>query len=190
MRLTPRSTCWRPPRDGVKSAGRGDLQDHLSESERRLSRRRCDRRATSIGGGCHGAPLCALLQMEGSAPWLSPTSTFFCSPFFSLHPLWREPHRPPKELRPCRVSSRRRARNCRASNGSPTRPAAISSYLRIAAGRPVAPSGSWSRNILHAHRRSGPIPLSIWPAGRATSPPWRSTGSSLPISSATGTSWW
>ena len=37
---------------------------------------------------------------------------------------------------------------------------------------------------------AAPIPLSIWPAGRATSPPWRSTGSSLPISSATGTSWW
>jgi hypothetical protein len=35
-----------------------------------------------------------------------------------------------------------------------------------------------------------PIPSSISPAGRATSPPWRSTGLSPPISFATGTSWW
>jgi hypothetical protein len=43
---------------------------------------------------------------------------------------------------------------------------------------------------LRAHRRSDPIQLSIWPAGRATLPPWRSTGLSPPISSATGTSLW
>src|SRR5712671_2714113 len=61
---------------------------------------------------------------------------------------------------------------------------------KIAAVRPAVQFGSWSRNILRAHRRSGPIPLSIWRAGQATSPPWRSMGSSLPTSSATGTSWW
>ena len=37
---------------------------------------------------------------------------------------------------------------------------------------------------------SGPIPLSIWLVGRATSRPWTSTGLSLPVSSATGTYWW
>ena len=93
------------------------------------------------------APWWAPLQTEGSAPWLSPTGTFSCSPFSLLHRLWREPHRPPKELQLCRASSRRRALNCRAPRRSPTRAAAISSCLRIAAGRMAAPSGSWSRNI-------------------------------------------
>ena len=57
-----------------------------------------------------------------------------------------------------------------------------------AARRPVAPFGSSSRHTLHVPRRSGPIPLSFWRAGRATSPPGTSAGLSLPISSATGTS--
>src|SRR5262249_10827115 len=72
----------------------------------------------------------------------------------------------------------------------PRRAAATSSYWKITAGRPAVQFGSWLRNTLHVHRRSGPIPLSIWRGDRATSPHWRSTGSSLPTSSATGTSWW
>ena len=40
----------------------------------------------------------------------------------------------------------------------------------------AAPSGSWSRNTPPARRRSGPIPLSISPAGRATSPPLEVNG--------------
>ena len=96
------------------------------------------------------APRSARSPDGGLPPWLSPTSTSSCSPFSLLHPPWREPHRPPRELPPCRASSRRRARNCKAPRRSPKRAAAISSCRKIAAGRgPHHP----------AHGREIPRPL-------------------------------
>ena len=47
-------------------------------------------------------------------------------------PMWREPHRPPKELQPCRASSPRRARNCR---GPKTLAKASCGYLVVPENR-------------------------------------------------------
>jgi hypothetical protein len=69
----------------------------------------------------------------------------------------------------------RHARSWREQKHSLTRPVAISSCQRVAAGPKAAQFGSWFQNTQHAHRRNGPIPLSISPVGRATSPRSRST---------------
>jgi len=92
----------------------------------------------------------------------------------------------------CRVSSPRpcpkTARGRRAGQSELRLP---SSYWKIAAVRPAVQFGSWSRNTLRAlGRRSGPIPLSIWRAGQATSPPLEVNGAHrCRLHPRPGTSW-
>src|SRR5438132_4467908 len=66
----------------------------------------------NLGVGCLGAGWWAPTPAGRLRTLLLPTSTFSCSPFFFLHPLWRERHRPPKDLQLFRASSRRRVLNC------------------------------------------------------------------------------
>jgi len=83
-----------------------------------------------------------ILQKEGPAPSLSLNGTFSCLASFSSRWPWPAPTRVACQ---CRASSRRRAQSCRGPKSWAKRAAATSSYRRIAAGRPVAQFGSWSR---------------------------------------------